>query len=126
MQVRYTSKVGNTSGFAGLVVEKNPFGNFLLGQSRHRITMEDIHSKWGSRGDAQGYLSKRMEEMHKDISLLKRVVDDEQQQIYDVHKLLDDVKRQLEPFKSIDWNALTIMINSTTRRLEGGDGMELK
>ena len=47
MMVRYTSRVGNTAGYAGLVEERNPFGNFLLGQSRHHITMQDIHSRWG-------------------------------------------------------------------------------
>ena len=47
MQACYTSRVGNTSGFVGEVVEKNPFGNYLRGTARHCIKMEGIHSRWG-------------------------------------------------------------------------------
>ena len=115
---------------------KKPPGTWMpkqddLSQSRSSRGTKSIDSwsdKWenvgdanarSSKGDAPQDDSKRMEEMKKEMVEIKLLMQEMHKEMVEMKGKMVEMKETHKEMHGIDWNSLTVMMNSLTRFLEG-------
>ena len=108
---------------------KKPLGTWLpkqddLSQSRSSRGTKSIDD-WSdagarsSKGDAPQDDSKRMEEMKKEMVEIKLLMQEMHKEMVEMKGKMVEMKETHKEMHGIDWNSLTVMMNSLTRFLEG-------